>query len=48
MDNLSLFIVGLVVAIPTLIVVTALVFAAGMDGREKERQRRGVTAASAG
>ena len=30
-DNLTLFAAGLVLAIPTIIVVLALVFAAGMD-----------------
>jgi hypothetical protein len=40
-DSLTLFAMGLVVSIPTTIVVVALVFAAGEDEREEERQRRG-------
>jgi hypothetical protein len=39
-DNLTLFFAGLVVAIPTSIVVIALVFAAGTDQREHDQQGR--------
>ena len=40
MNNTVLFAIGLVVSIPTTIVIVALVFAAGSDARDEERQRR--------
>lgn len=40
MDNATLFVIGVVVSIPTMIVVVALVYAAGSDERDEERQRR--------
>ena len=40
MDNETLFVIGVVVSIPTMIVVVALVYAAGSDERDEERQRR--------
>ncbi len=39
MDNSTLFIIGVIVSIPTSIVVIALVFASGIDEREEERLR---------
>ncbi len=39
-NNTVLFVIGLVVSIPTTIVIVALVFAAGADERDEERQRR--------
>ena len=50
MNNLTLFIVGTVVTIPSALVVGALVFAAGIDERaEKKRlsQREGEVMAGA-
>lgn len=40
MDSATLFIIGLVISIPTVIVVVALVFAAGVDEREAAREHR--------
>lgn len=40
MDNATLFVIGVVVSIPTIIVIVALVYAAGSDERDEERQRR--------
>ncbi|MEO7711395.1 MAG: hypothetical protein ABIV10_00585 [Gemmatimonadaceae bacterium] len=41
MSNLALFVVGVVVTIPTATVIIALVFAAGIDERaEKKRVAR--------
>lgn len=45
-DNLTLFVVGLVVATPTVIVVVALVFAAGVDERVEDRRQRDLNTAS--
>lgn len=39
-DKVTLFVIGVVVSIPTIIVVVALVFAAGADERELARERR--------
>lgn len=44
-DNATLFIIGFVVSIPTIIVVVALVFAAGVDDRQQARDERDATAA---
>jgi hypothetical protein len=38
-SNTTLFLIGIVVSIPTIIVVVALVFAAGEDAREEARLR---------
>lgn len=40
MNKLTLFVIGLVVSIPTIIVVGALVFAAGVDDRQEARDKR--------
>lgn len=40
MDNATLFVIGVVVSIPAIIVVVALVYAAGSDERDEERQHR--------
>lgn len=39
-NNTVLFVIGLVVSIPTTIVIVALVFAAGADERSENRERR--------
>jgi hypothetical protein len=38
-DDATLFIIGVVVSIPTIIVVVALVFAAGVDERQLVREQ---------
>lgn len=49
MNNLVLFAVGLVIAIPAGIVVVTLVFAAGIDERaQRKLDRQGEAAATAG
>ena len=47
LNNLGLFLAGVVVTIPTATVIIALVFAAGIDERaEKKRVARGELAAT--
>jgi hypothetical protein len=46
-DNRALFIIGLVVTLPTSFVVLALIFATGSDQRELDRQKDDVEARAA-
>jgi len=47
MNEAALFAIGLVVAIPAGIVVTVLVFAAGIDERSEKRRTAGAESAEA-